>query len=114
MNRALERGPLSVARGLYRSGQRLDPLVGSATMDGDSQVTWGMRRAHPCWSLSRQSSDGACTTMLAGLPAVQHPLPACTRGPVGPAWPGRPGRFMSSLHAASRIGEPIECSACIQ
>jgi hypothetical protein len=30
MNRALERGPLSVARsGLYRSGQRLDPLVGS-------------------------------------------------------------------------------------
>ena len=89
MNRALERCPLSVARrGLYRSGQRLDPLVGSATMDGDSQVSWGTRRAHPFW-LSRQGSNGTCTTMLAVLPAVEHPLPACTQGPIGPRV-GRP------------------------
>lgn len=42
MDRGLERGRLSVARRrLYRSGQRLDPLVRSATMDGDSQVSGG-------------------------------------------------------------------------
>ena len=90
MNRALERGPLSVAgRRLYRSGRRLDPLVGSATMDGDSQVSWGTRRAHPFW-LSRQGSNGARTTMLAVLPAVEHPLLACTQGPIG-----------------SRVGRPV-------
>jgi hypothetical protein len=91
MNPALERGPLAVAgRRLYRSGQRLDPLVGSATMDGHSKVSWGARRAHPFW-LSRHGSNGARATMLAVLPAVEHPLPACTQGPIGlgvgrPAW----------------------------
>jgi hypothetical protein len=89
MNRGLERGPLSVARrGLYSSGQRLDPLAGSATMDSDSQVSWGTRRAHPFW-LSRQGSNGACITMLAVLPEEEHPLPACTQGPIGPRV-GRP------------------------
>jgi hypothetical protein len=89
MNRALERGPLSIARRrLYRCGQRLEPLVGSATVNGDSQVSWGTRRAHPFW-LSRTGSNGACTTMLAVLPAVEHPLPTCTQGPIGPRV-GRP------------------------
>ena len=59
MNRAFERGALSVTRsGLYRSGQRLDILIGSKTVDGDSQVSWGTRRAHPFWLL-RQGSNGA-------------------------------------------------------
>jgi hypothetical protein len=67
MNRALERCPLSVARrGLYRSGQRLDPLVGSATMDGDSQVVSWERDKRILSRLSRQGSSGTCTTMLAG------------------------------------------------
>ena len=91
MNPALERGPLSFAgRRLYRSGQRLDPLVGSATMDGHSQVSWGARRADPLW-LSRQGSNGARTVMLAVLPAVEHPLPACTQGSIG-LGVGRPAR----------------------
>jgi hypothetical protein len=91
MNPAFERGPLSVAgRRLYRSGQRLDPLLGSATMDGLSQVSLGVRRALPFW-LSRKGSNGACTTMLAVLPAVEHPLPACTQGPIG-VGVGRPAQ----------------------
>ena len=91
MNRALERGPLSVARsGLYRSGQRLDPLVGSGTVDGDSQVSWQYDE-RILSRLSRRGSSGACTTMPAVRPAVKHPLPACTQGPIGlgvgrPAW----------------------------
>jgi hypothetical protein len=114
MNPALERGPLSVAgRRLYRSGQRLDPLARSATMDGHSQVSWGARRAHPFW-LSRQGSIGARTVMLAVLPAVEHPVPACIKDQLDSAWAGPPGRIMSSLHAASRIGELIECSDWIQ
>ena len=91
MNRALECGPLSVARsGLYRSGQRLDPLVGSGTVDGHSEVLW-QRDERILSRLSRRGSNGACTTMLAVLPAVEHPLPACTQGSIGlgldrPAW----------------------------
>ena len=114
MNRALERGPLSVARsGLYRSGQRLDPLVGSGTVDGDSQVSW-QHDERILSRLSRRDSNGACTTMLAVLPAVEHPLPACTQGPIG-SRVGRPaGRIMSSLHAASRTGEPNERSVWVQ
>jgi hypothetical protein len=89
MNPALERGPLSVAgRRLYRSGQRLDPLVGSATMDGNSQVSW-QRDERILSRSSRRGSNGACTTMLAVLPAVEHPLPARTQGPIGPRV-GRP------------------------
>ena len=102
MNPALEHGPLSVAgRRLYRSGQRLDPLVGSATMDGHSQVSWGARRAHPFW-LSRHDSDGACTTMLAVPPAVEHPLPAGTQGPIRP----RVGRPAWKNHEFSSRGFP--------
>jgi hypothetical protein len=87
MNRTLERGRLSVARrGLYGSGQRLDLLVGSGTVDGDSQVSWE-HDERILSRLSRQGSNGACTTMLAVLPAVEHPLPACTRGPIGPRGP---------------------------
>lgn len=94
MKPAFERGPLSVAhRRRYRSGQRPDPLVGSATTDGDSQVSWGTRRAHPFW-LSRQGSNGAGTTTLAVLPAVEHPLAACTQGPIGP----RVGRAVWKNH----------------
>ena len=90
MNRALERSPLSVARrGLYGSCQRLDPLVGSATMDADSQVVSWEHHRRILSRLSRQGSNGACTTMLAVLPAVEHPLPACTQGPIGPRV-GRP------------------------
>ena len=90
MNRAFERGPLSVARrGLYRSGQRLDPLVGSATMDGDPQVVSWEHDKRILSRLSHQGSNGTCTTMLAVLPAVEHPLPACTQGPIGPRV-GRP------------------------
>jgi hypothetical protein len=91
MNWALERGPLCVARsGLYRSGQRLDPLVGSGTVDGDSQVSW-QHDERILSRLSRRGSNGACTTMLAVLPAVEHPLSACPQGPIGsrvgrPAW----------------------------
>jgi hypothetical protein len=89
MNPALERGPSVAGRGLYRSGQRLDLLAGSATMDSLSQVSWVARRARPSL-LSRQASNGACTTLLAVVPAVEHPLPTCTQGPiglgVGPAW----------------------------
>jgi hypothetical protein len=111
MNPALERGPLAVAgRRLYRSGQRLDPLVGSATMDGHSQVSWGARRAHPFW-LSRQGSNGARTVMLAVLPAVSIQYPPALGDQLESAWAGRPGRIMSSLHAACRIGELTECGA---
>jgi hypothetical protein len=113
MNRALERGPLSVARSrLYRSGQRLDPFVGSGTVDGDSQVSW-QHDERILSRLSRRGSNGACTTMLAVLPAVEHPLPACTQGPIRSRM-GLPGRIMSSLHAASRTGEPNERSAWVQ
>jgi hypothetical protein len=102
MNRKLEHGPLSVVRsGLYRSGQRLDPFVGSATMDGDSVVSWGTRRAHPFW-LSRQGPNGACTTMLAVLPAVERPPPACTEGPIRP----RVGRPAWENHEYSSRGFP--------
>jgi hypothetical protein len=90
MNRALERGPLSVAgRGMYRSGQRLDPLVGSPTMDGHSQVSWGTRRAHPFW-LSRQGSNGAGTTMLAVVPAVEWSIhyPPALKDQLDLAWAG--------------------------
>jgi hypothetical protein len=91
MDRALECGPLSVARsGLYRSGQRLDRLVGSGTVDGDSQASW-QHDERILSRLSRRGSNGTGTTMLAVLPAVEHPLPACTQGPIGsqvgrPAW----------------------------
>ena len=108
MNPALERGPSVAGRRLYRSGQRLDLLVGSATMDGLS-VSWGARRARPSL-LSRQASNGASTTVLAVVPAAEHPLPTCTQGPiglgVGPAW-------KSSLHAGCRIGQLFVCSAWI-
>jgi hypothetical protein len=89
MNRALERGPLSVAsHRLYHSGQRLDPLVGAATMDDDSLVSRGTRRARR-FGLSRQGSNPARATSLAVLPAVKHPLPLYSRtnwtrrGPAG-------------------------------
>lgn len=102
MNQGLERGPLSVARsGVYRSGQRLDSLVGSATMHGEPQVSWGTRRAHPFW-LSREGSNKACTATLAVLPAVERPLPACTQGPLGP----RVGRPVWKNHEYALRGFP--------
>jgi len=54
MNRALERGPLSVARsGLCRR------RVG--TVDGDAQVSW-QHDERILSRLSRRDSNGACTT----------------------------------------------------
>jgi hypothetical protein len=112
MNRALERGPFSVARrGLYRSGRRLDPLVGSVTMDGDSQWEHDKRILS---RLSRQGSNGACTTMLAVRLRWSIHCPPALKDQLDPEWAGRPGRIMSSLHADSRIGEPNECSAWVQ
>jgi len=94
MNRALERGPLSVARsGLCRR------RVG--TVDGDAQVSW-QHDERILSRLSRRDSNGACTTMLAVLPAVEHPLPACTQGPIGP----RVGRPAWENHEFSSRGFP--------
>jgi hypothetical protein len=102
MDRALECGPLSVARsGLHRSGQRLDPLVGSGTVDGDSQVSW-QHDERILSRLSRRGSNGACTTMLAVLPAVEHPLSACPQGPIG----SRVGRPAWENHELSSRGLP--------
>jgi hypothetical protein len=112
MNRALERGPLSVARsGLYRSGQRLDPLVGSATVDGDSQYHG---------NTTSESFPGCRAGAL--TEPVQLCSPSCLRWSIHcpPALKdrldheraGRPERIMSSL--ASRTGEPTECSAWVQ
>jgi hypothetical protein len=66
-----------------------------------------------CRRLNR-SGQGAYTTMLAVLPAVEHPLPACIQRRVGrgvgrPAWKNH--EFSSR---GSRIGKLIECSAWIQ
>ena len=114
MNPALERGPLSGAgRRLYRSGQRLAPLFGSATMDGHSQVSWGARSAPPFW-LSRQGSNRAVQLCSTSCLRWSIHYPPALKDQLDSAWAGQPGRIMSSLHAASRIGELIECSAWIQ
>jgi hypothetical protein len=116
MNPALERGPLSVVgRRLYRSGQRLDPLVGSGTVDGDSQISW-QRDERILSRLSRRRSNGACTTMLAVLPAVEHPLPARAQEPIGPqvGWPAWENHEFSSRGFSDWRGERMQRSGSMR
>ncbi len=114
MNRALERGPLSVARSrLYRSGQRLDPFVGSGTVEA----------THRYHGNTTSESFPGCHAGALTEP-VQLCSPSCLRWSIHcpPAlkdqldheWACLPGRIMSSLHAASWTGEPNERSAWVQ
>ena len=106
MNRALDRGPLSVARsGLCRR------RVG--TVDGDAQVSW-QHDERILSRLSRRDSNGACTTSSPSCLRWSIHCPPALKDQLDPEWAGLPGRIMSSLHAASRTGEPNERSAWVQ
>jgi hypothetical protein len=114
MNPALERGPCRL------------PAAG-CTVPASG---WTHLSGRQPWMATHRYHGNATSESFPGRRAgaltepVQLCSPSCLRWSIhcppalkdqlDPEWAGQPGRIMSSLHAASRIGELIECSAWIQ